>query len=156
MNKQHEDEFERELDEDDGSFPESWKPHPGDKIVGIVKRYDQAESKFGLRWVCVIEARNEMGERYLCGVWLSHTVLLDQFRKHQPKIGERVGIKRVADAEGANGRYANYVVKVDRTAAAAQPDWNRVGSKVKAAGQAVPAGGDDGGDDDGGDHDVPF
>jgi hypothetical protein len=45
---------------------------------------------------------------------------------------ERVAIKRVADVEGANGRYANYVVHVDRPAESSMAALDALGQPEAA------------------------
>lgn len=111
-----------ELDADDGEFPESWKPRPGDKVVGVVKNYTTGETKFGPRPICVIETLNDQGVPYLLSIWLSHTVLVNEFRKVRPKVGEEIGVKRNEDGPG----YARYRVLVNRPAAT-EPDWDSLG-----------------------------
>ena len=56
-------------------------------------------------------------------MWLSHAVLVKKWKALGPKIGERVGIKRLPDGSGPNGRYADYVVHVDRPADECVPDF---------------------------------
>jgi hypothetical protein len=62
------DDFERSLDEDDGVPPESWKPKPGDMIIGVLRRYQKVESQYGPCWIAVLEARNDAGQPYLAAV----------------------------------------------------------------------------------------
>jgi hypothetical protein len=107
MASDNRDDFERRFEEDDGVFPESWLPRPGDKCIGRVVRYTRGETKFGPRTIAVLECSNGEGKQYLLSVWLSNRVLIDKFLRLRPKPGERVGIKRIADVEGSNGRYAN-------------------------------------------------
>jgi hypothetical protein len=116
--------LQQELEADNGVFPESWKPKPGDSIVGTLLRYDTGPTSWGDRRIAVlkIEANESHGE-YLCGVWLSHKVLVDQFKRLRPEPGELVGIKRLPDADKG---YARYVVKVDRPEVKAM-DWDAIG-----------------------------
>ena len=137
--------IEHDLDAFDGTFPESWRPKPGDKIVGRLVRYTQGESPYGPRHIAVVEAMNAGGEPYLVGIWLSHAVLVDQFKRLKPKPGERIGVKRLADVPGRGDKrgYAMFKVVVDRPDAGA-PDWDKVvvEGEVPAAAAASPAGGE--------------
>ena len=102
----------------DPELPKSWRPTPGSMLVGTVRRYDHAETAYGPRWICVLE--DESGESV--AVWLSHTVLLGEFKEKRPKPGERIGIRRLDDA--AKG-YARYVVLVEgREPEAEVPDFD--------------------------------
>jgi len=124
------DDFERSLAKEDGTFPESWMSQPGDWISGVVVRYQRGETKFGSCWIAVLECRNDEGQPYHLGIWLAHTVLLDQFKQQRPKRGERVGIKRLRDHETKN--YARYIVRVDRPAADDLPDWNALDGRGRS------------------------
>ena len=115
--------LDQELEAYDPTPPESWKPRPGDKIVGEVIRYDNAEGAYGPCWVAVLKvpANQDHGE-YLAGVWLSHKVLFEKFRRLRPQRGEKIGIKRLPDAEKG---YARYAVVVDR-AGDDDPPWDEL------------------------------
>lgn len=97
-----------ELEDFDGEYPESWIPDVGDILVGEVLRYDSGSTDYGRHPICVLEDEATGEER---GVWLLHTVLLEEFKQRRPKPGERVGIKRLPDAEKG---YKRYAVRVDR------------------------------------------
>lgn len=111
-----------ELDAETGAHPESWKPAPGDKLVGRLVRYDKAPGRFGLCILAVLDVAGEDGKAsqgpHLVAVWLQHKVLLERFKELRPVPGERVGIKRLPDADK---RYARYLVKIDRPQV--EPDW---------------------------------
>jgi len=104
-----------ELDSDTGAHPESWKPAPGDKLVGRVVRYDKAPGRYGPCVLAVLDVAGEGGKAsqgpHLVAVWLAHKVLLELFKDLRPAPGEMVGIKRVDDSGKG---YARYLVKVDR------------------------------------------
>jgi hypothetical protein len=91
-------------------FPPAWKPVPGEVLVGTVEAYDIATGKYGETKVCVLK---DQAEGSLIAVYLSSTVLLGEFTKLRPKIGERVGIRYLGKAEGENA-YHRYKVVVDR------------------------------------------
>lgn len=98
-----------ELEDFDGEYPESWIPAVGDILVGEVLRYSRGTTNWGSYPICVLRDERTGEER---SVWLMHTVLLDEFRKQRPKVGERVGVKRLPDADG--GRYRRYALRIDR------------------------------------------
>ena len=91
-------------------FPPAWKPVPGEVLVGTVEAYDIATGKYGDSKVCVVR---DPAEGSLVAVYLSSTVLLGEFTKLRPKIGERVGIRYLGKADGENA-YHRYKVVVDR------------------------------------------
>jgi hypothetical protein len=143
-----------ELAQESRDFPESWKPRPGDIIVGVVAKYTQAESKFGTRWICVLNVLNDLGVEYFVSIWLSHAVLLGEFAKLRPRVGERVGIKRLEDKVGSGGSYARYVVKVDRPEAESAPDWDKIAESALESATVATGASDKAADDD--HDDIPF
>ena len=112
-----------ELEEFTGEFPEAWKPKVGDVIVGPLLRYDSGMAEYGEYVIAVVQDEQSNRAR---AVWLLHTVLLGEFKKKRPKPGERIGIKRLPDAEKG---YKHYALRVDRDEPAV-PDF---------AGFAMPA-----------------
>ena len=61
------DAFRQAAELDDGSYPKSWIPEPGDFIIGTLDHYDTGTSRFGTRTIAVI--RDE-GSGELRGIWL--------------------------------------------------------------------------------------
>jgi hypothetical protein len=111
-----------ELDDDDGTFAESWKPRAGDKITGVLVRYDEAQGAFGPCPVAIIDALNDVGVPYPVTVWIGPAMLRSEFKKVKPKPGERIGIKRFKDSEKG---YARYRVIVDRPDEKQfEPNWD--------------------------------
>ena len=102
------DDFRSGLEDSDGEFPESWRPEVGDLLVGTVVRYETSTTQYGDAHICVVKDEITGNDR---SVWLLYTVLRGEFKKQRPMPGERVGVKRLADA--AKG-YRRYVVLVDR------------------------------------------
>lgn len=100
--------LKRELDTWTG-WPPAWKPKPGEVLVGFIESYDVGHTPFGAVRTVMI-AQEATGE--VVSVWLSSTVLLDQFQKQKPKPGERVGLKYLGRDE-AKG-YHRYRLLVDR------------------------------------------
>ncbi|MBI3183317.1 MAG: hypothetical protein HYZ28_14360 [Myxococcales bacterium] len=104
-----------ELEAEDGIHPEAWRPRVGEVLVGRLSRYDRAPDLYsgGLAWVAVVEPEDGAPR---VAIWLG-TVLLDLFKRHRPKPGERLGLKRLPDSEPVErGRKpcARYALRVDR------------------------------------------
>lgn len=97
-----------ELQDWDGEYPSSWIPAVGDILVGEVLRYSKGTTEYG-QYPIVVLADEETGEER--SVWLLHTVLLREFQEQKPRIGERVGVKRLPDSEKG---YRRYALRVDR------------------------------------------
>jgi len=95
------------LDSERG-YPPSWVVKEGEKIVGEIKSYNRAYTVYGEAWVCHIEDE----KRGLIAVWLTHTVLLDWFKKLKPKVGERIGIK--CNGKHPEKGYWQFLVIIDR------------------------------------------
>src|SRR5262249_20763774 len=71
-------------------WPPAWKPAPGEILVGKVQRYAQGPTPYG--WVHTVLVQEERtGD--LWSLWLSSTVLLQQFQQQRPQPGERIGLK---------------------------------------------------------------
>jgi hypothetical protein len=107
----------RELEKASDAERVSWKPKPGDVVVGTVLGYDVVETAYGPVNLLILEAEGEDGEPTgeEVAVWLSHKVLWEQVRKARPKAGDRVGIRRLQDNESKG--YKRYKLSVDREAA---------------------------------------
>ncbi len=106
------DAFRQAAENDDGSYPKSWIPEPGDFIVGTLDHYDTGTSHFGARTIAVI--RDEDSDE-LRSVWLMASVLEAKFAELEPEPGERLYVKRHADRVNAVGTtYQSYSVRVER------------------------------------------
>jgi hypothetical protein len=92
-------------------WPEAWRPKPGEVLIGVIESYDIGHTPYGpVRTVIATEEKT--GEKV--SLWLSSTVLLEQFKRHQPKPGERFGLKYLGkDAEKG---YHRYRLIIDRPA----------------------------------------
>jgi hypothetical protein len=90
------DEFERALLDDDGSIPESWKPEVGEMIVGTLVRCEEVRTDYGTPLVAVLDEGGDGNPASFKAVWITSKVLMSEFTKRAPKIGERVGVKRLA------------------------------------------------------------
>lgn len=99
--------LDKELDQNQ-TYPPSWSVKEGEKVVGLLKEYQKAFTPYGEAWVCQIDDEN----RGMISVWLTHTVLLDWFKKLKPKVGERIGIK--CNGKHLEKGYWQFKVMVDR------------------------------------------
>lgn len=108
-------------------WPPAWKPEPGDVLVGTVERYDIGQTQYGPVRTCTI--RTDQGERL--AIWLSTTVLLDQFRRERPKPGERIGVKYLG--KHPEHGYHRYRLIVDRPQQEA--DFDPLGGEAKIEGE---------------------
>jgi hypothetical protein len=77
-------------------FPPAWKPIPGEILVGTVEGYDTWEGKYGTVKVTILRDETAGG---LVSVYLSLTVLLGEFTKLRPRIGEMIGIRYLGKDE---------------------------------------------------------
>jgi hypothetical protein len=114
--------LERELREWDGTWPECWKPKPGDILVGTVERYSTGQTMYGPCRTVIL--RRDDGERV--SLWLSSKVLLSQFEQHQPRVGERVGVRY--HGKHPERGYKRFSLLVDRDQPA-EPDFSPIGGE---------------------------
>ena len=97
------------------TYPPSWNPNPGDMLIGRLEEVVHGvPTRYGpvdVAYLCT----EPSGE--LVSVWLSNTVMRDQWTKAAPKVGERVGVKYVGQKTSKAGTpYRVYAVRVDRIA----------------------------------------
>jgi hypothetical protein len=91
------------------NWPPAWRPQPGEVLVGVVDRYAIGHTPDGLiRTVIVTEELTGVRVR----LWLSSTILLSLFAQHQPRPGERIGV-RYCWRDLDNG-YHRWMLVVDR------------------------------------------
>ena len=111
------------MNEDDSKVS-TWKPEVGDQLVGKLVAYKQAETKFGKGWIAMIEVEaNADHEAFLQAVFLG-AVLRSEFAKLKPQVGERIGLRRLADSDNAK-RYHRFRVVVDRSEPETSvPNWD--------------------------------
>jgi len=149
--------FREELEAFDGTFSEAWRAKVENVIIGKILRYDKGWTDYGECPICLMEDE-EAGEPR--AVWIFHTVLLDEFKKKRPMVGERIGIKRLPDA--AKG-YRRYELRVDRKEPEV-PDFSRFERPNDVPPRGGAAAGDSQGDEDSeftdealaGEDDLPF
>ena len=117
------DAFRQAAEQDTGSYPEAWIPEVGDLLIGEILEYSEGSTRqYGSYNIVTVRDEDSGKPR---AVWLMHKVLEDEFRRHKPKVGERVSIKRHEDGCTTTGtKYHRYRVRVDRPAADA-PDFDK-------------------------------
>lgn len=109
-----------ELERDTGDYPPSWTPKEGDVICGPILRYSKVTTRFQTEaLVCVIDD-DQAGA---LAVWLTSCVLLDQFKRLRPKVGEVIGLKYLG--KHPEKEYHRYLTRVDRPEEA-EPDFDAV------------------------------
>lgn len=111
----------RELDEWEDCWPSPWKPNVDEVLVGEILSYDRGFTPFGEVRTVII--RQESGEKV--SLWLSSTVLLDLFRRYEPKVGEKIGLKYLG--KDARKGYHRYRLVVDRDEA---NDFSPLGGEI--------------------------
>jgi len=114
------DELRERLNEDvkraNRDHPPSWTPQEsGDCVVGELETVEtDIPTDYGLQDVAIIRPeQQDRGE--LISVWLSHTVLEDQWNKADPSPGDIIGIAYLGKKEPEHGDkpYHNYSVRVN-------------------------------------------
>ena len=131
--------FEEQLD----SYPEGWRPQPGDKVIGTIVEIDTRTSDYGQGDYPVLTIALDSGEEV--AVHAFHTVLKNELARLKPVEGERIGIVyhgKKAGKGGGNG-YESYRVKVDRSAggSSSAPDWDAMKAETdqQLGNEAPPA-----------------
>lgn len=99
------------LDDYGTGWAPAWSPEPGEQLIGTVLRYSEGQTDFGRSWIAVV--RPENGDEDV-SIWLSHTVLKRVFAEKRPKVGERIGVRRLEDVDRDGGGYRMYSLVVDR------------------------------------------
>lgn len=99
----------------DEPLPESWKPEPGQRIVGRVRRYEKGTTQgWGDAAICVVESLRNPGR--LASVWIFHTTLSNAFQKQRPKVGEVILLeyRGKVESQGQGQPYHDWRLVVDR------------------------------------------
>jgi hypothetical protein len=117
-----------------GTFPEWWKPVPGDILAGTVRRYSQIDlEKSGPTWIMTVQDSNDS----VRGVLLSATVLRNEIGKLQPGIGERIIIKYLGIPEKKT--YHKYVCSCPDRPELALPNWTDLNPEADSYAHLRPA-----------------
>jgi hypothetical protein len=70
------------------SFPEGWRPNPGDKLVGVVIGLETRAGEYGE--YPIVTVRTDAGQDFAFHAY--HTVAERELAKLQPRVGDRIGI----------------------------------------------------------------
>lgn len=115
----------------DAPHPEPWLPEtPSEFIGGVVTNIQMLNTKFG---PCpVVTIRDDAGVEK--SVWLTHTVLRNEFHRQRVMPGETVLIRYEGprQPDGGGAPYEVYKVLVDR--AETPFDWDQLGPVDGAVG----------------------
>ena len=95
--------------DDDGSFPDMWDPQPDQMLVGEVLGYTDTETKYG---PCQIAQIEEDGTGDVFSVFLSRSVLKNEFERQAPRVGDVVGIKYFGKRPTRDGKSEFHLYKV--------------------------------------------
>jgi hypothetical protein len=123
----------------DGPEPQTWRPdddeagHPA-LLIGELVSTDEGRTAWGDRQIAIIRD----GEGRLWNVWLLHAVLIGEFVRQQPRIGEHLAIRyegRVVPQQGS--AYEKYRLLVDRQDTAVT--WKDAGVSLQPEPAPTPA-----------------
>jgi hypothetical protein len=113
------DRLRRDMEDDDGSPPDMWDPEPGESLIAELLRYEERTTKVG---PCRVAVVREADSDELYSVWLSRSVLKNEFDKQSPRPGDMLGLKFHGEKSTRNGQstYFLYSLRVVRTKVAEQ------------------------------------
>ena len=113
------DPLRERLDQHEGDSVPYWDPEVGDVVIGTIVAIEVRTAPHSGR-TPVLTIQDEISGG-LIDVWALHTVLRSELKKLRPKKGDRIGIKRLPDADKG---YRRFVVKTDGEPATV--DWDSV------------------------------
>lgn len=99
----------KQLEQDNGDYPPSIILKPDEILAGRLVRYSNATTKYGDCVIAIIE--NEIDGEAV-SLWLTHTVLRNEFARQKPKPGEYLACKYFGT--DARAGYHRWKVLVDR------------------------------------------
>lgn len=106
---------ERLKTQSEESFPESWKPTPGQTITARIVKYDRGYTSRGDQaWILVVESLRQPGK--LASVWLLHTALRNKVNEKRPQPGEVIFLRydgMVTPKHGGD-QYHGWTLAIDR------------------------------------------
>jgi hypothetical protein len=123
----------------DREYAKAWRYQPDDKLVGEVVELSQRDGAYGT--YPIVTVRKDDGSELAFHAF--HTVAQNELARARPQVGERIAIKYVGVASGADGRssYHRYRVAVDRPAAAF--NWGAFGAAEAEVDPDIPSSFDD-------------
>jgi hypothetical protein len=107
----------------------TWRPNPGDRLIGRVVELDTASSAYGDYPLVVVESDEDNTEY---AIHAFRTVLKSELAKRKPKVGDRLAIRYDGKLPGKS--YEGYKVAVEyaEPERAAEPDWDRMSMEAAA------------------------
>ncbi len=105
------DAFRQAAEDDDGSYAEPVKLAVNEILFGVLEDWDKRSTTYGKYDVALV--RDEDTDE-LRALWVMYTVLIEEFKRVNPQIGERLSVKRHADGVSESGtKYRRFRVKVE-------------------------------------------
>jgi len=121
------------------SFPEAWKPQPGEKLIGKLVDLDLRNSEYGPPYP-ILTVLDEAGHEWAWHAF--HTMARNEVAKRRPQIGEQVGISYHGKGTAAPGMNApeRWRLLVDRPRELQPPiDWEAVAPDATQADDTTSA-----------------
>lgn len=123
----------------DAPAPTTWRPDDASTghsklLIGELVSVEAGHTDWGSKQIAIV--RDAGGQ--LWNVWLLHKVLMDEFARQQPKLGEMLAISyegKVMPASGGSA-YEKYRLVIDRPTS--DVDWGSVSSDERAAPEPAP------------------
>ena len=97
----------RALDARAKPYPPTWRHEPGSVLVGRLVNYTQAPTRYGPAPVAWVEPDDGSPT---VALWITPAVLLAEFKRLRPALGEMIGARRLDDADN----YQRWALEVDR------------------------------------------
>jgi len=118
---------------------ETWKPKPGDTLIGTLLEITERESEFGVYPLLIVET--EDGDEIVFHAF--HTVAKNELGRLAPSVGDQIGI--IYGGKDEDRKYEKYRVVLDRVRSESKPvDWKGYADDTAgAAGTQVAAGPDE-------------
>ncbi|HXF37595.1 MAG TPA: hypothetical protein VNO17_10520 [Actinomycetota bacterium] len=111
------------------SFPEPWRPEPGDKLVGTIIELGERASEYGGSYPLVTVMTDDGREV----VWHAfHTVARSELARQRPEVGDRIAAKYWGRDEDRGYERYRVLVEHRRPAPSAAPDWEKVAEEAEA------------------------
>src|SRR5262245_647891 len=124
----------------DRGYADAWiAKEPGEELFGVLVSVKAAvATQFGPVPVCELET--DTGARW--SLWLTHTVLRNDFLRQRPVLGERLLVRYLGRVRPESGGppYDNYRLVVDRVDENTDVDWNGIADRYgDDRGEPAPA-----------------
>lgn len=140
------------------SYPEAWRPQPGDKLIGEVVALDVRDGYSGKPYPVVVVLDDDAGKELAFHAF--HDVPRRELAAQRPQVGERIGV--LYRGKPAGQSYEGYRLIVDRAGGQDRLDWSRFADDdgepepVTSDVPAEPPAATDPEPPAGGDADIPF